>query len=438
MLKRIVLIGICTGLAHLLSFFSVSFIVNNNASELFISKIADVESGIALMLAIMSFGLQQVAARDIVVKKNWKIVLLHTQESRFSMGFFLFLMGSIVYTFTNDAYYLVFLLAPLLALNTDYGLYGRGLSLQASFLSLVKVGIPSIMLICLALKSNFDFKFYIASVVLSWFIVGLASNRLLQSRVFVKPVVTFYKTYLKNSHIGFTDIVLTILNLGILSIAKPFYSETIIANSFIVLKLYVLVKGVQRVVFQAFYKDLIDKSKSFLIDKMGLIIAVVFFSATCLYPEDLILYVFSKDFLNAVPLLVLSGVTVLISSISISASPRMLLLNKDKNYIIAYLLAAVGALFFLLYIPNTSFNFYGIIGAILLGELILNSAFLVFLRRDFLKKERMFYLLEIGLVFFILFLIKHYFDFNSALLLSLLTIIFYGITFLLRHKKEFL
>lgn len=438
MLKRIVLIGLFTGLAHLLSFFSVSYVVSQNASELFVSRIADVESGIALMLAIMSFGLQQVATRDIVIKDNWRGVLEFTQRNRLSMGLFLFFIGLIAFTFTRDYYYLIFLLGPLLALNVDYGLYGRGKSLEASFLSLIKVGIPAIMLILLGYLSYFEFNLYFASVILAWLSIGLGSNWLLKTSILIKPFAKFYNTYLKNSKIGFTDIVLTTLKLGILTLAKPLYTDTIIANSFIVLKLYVLVKGVQRVVFQAFYKDLVNIQRSFLIDKIGLLIGVLFFSLTFLYPTMLIETVFSEEYLTASPLFLISGITVLISSISICASPRMLLLNRDEKYIKSYAIAFIGALLFLYLSSLTDFNFYGIIGAILCGEIILNLALVYYIKEDFIAKERFMFFGEVGLLFIVLFIFSQCFDVAMALILSILIVVLYGVYFLMKHRKQFL
>jgi len=438
MARKILLIGVFTGVAHILSFYGVSFIVKMNADKLFVSKIAEIESAIVVILAIMSFGLQQVATRDIAIKYNWKAILLTTQKTRFSMGIFLSLVGVLLYLFTNDIYYVIFFMAPLIALNVDYALYGRGLSIEASFLSLIKVGVPAIILIILGYNKIFNLKYYIVSVFFAWIIIGYFSNKRLNFFWFVKPTFGFFKSYFGNIKIGFTDIALTTLKLGILSLAKPFYDETIIADAFVVLKLYILVKGVQRVVFQAFYKDLVSAQKAFLIDKIGLIIGFLFFSITLFYPNELILLVFSEDYLSSRHLFIMIGFATLISSISISASPRMLLISKDKAYINSYLYAFVGTLLFLFLASNSNAVFYGIIGAILFGETILNMSFFKVLKKEIFTKERFFFLIEIVVLFLLFTLVYFLLNTGLSILVNAVLFMVYGLYFMLKHKKQIL
>ncbi|TJY34769.1 hypothetical protein [Pontimicrobium aquaticum] len=438
MIKKILVIGLFTGLAHLLSFYGVSFIVKMNADKIFVSKIAEIESAIALMLSIMSFGLQQVATRDIAIKDNWRKVLILTQKNRLSMSLFLVSLGLFLYMFTNDTYYFIFFLAPFLALNVDYALYGRGFSVQASFLSLIKVGIPAVVLIILGLTRVFSFKIYIIATIVSWLIIGFFSNKILNVLMLLKPRLGFIKSYLKRIKIGFTDIAITTLKLGILTLAKPLYEETIIANAFVVLKIYVLVKGIQRVIFQAFYKDLVDEKKAFLIDKMGFVLGFIFFSITFFYPNEIITFLFTDDYISSKHLFTMIGFTMLISSISISVSPRMLLLKRDKGYINSYLYALIGALIFLLIVSKTSFYFYGIIGAILFGETILNLLFFFFSKGDIFTYERLWFLMELGLLFIIFALIYFNFETQVSLLLNTICFVLYGIYFMIRHKKQFL
>lgn len=438
MIKKIVLIGIFTGLAHLLSFYGISFIVRMNADKIFISKIAELESAIVLMLAVMSFGLQQIATRDIAIKEGWRNVLIFTQKSRLSMGLFIAVCGLILYFFTKDNYYLIFILAPLLALNIDYALYGRGRSVEASFLSLIKVGIPAIVLLILGYLKVFNFNIYFTSVVVAWFIIGFFSNRILKTPLFLKPILEFLKVYFQNMKIGFTDIAITTLKLGVLTLAKPFYTETVLANAFVVLKLYVLVKGIQRVVFQAFYKDLVDRKKAMLIDKIGLIIGFVFFSMTFFYAKEMISFLFSDDYLSSSYLLKLIGLATLISSISISASPRMLLLKQDNGYIKSYFYAFIGTLLFLFIISKTIFFFYGIIGAILFGEIILNSMFFFFLKKDIFSKERFSFIIELGVLFVLLSIISFNFELSHSVMLSALCLLVYGLYFMFNHKNQIL
>ncbi|MDO6604342.1 hypothetical protein [Arenibacter palladensis] len=438
MIKKIMLIGLFTGLAHILSFYGVSFVVKMDADKFFVSKIAEIESGIAIMLAVMSFGLQQVATRDIAINSDWTKILFITQQNRFSMGLFLSVLGLFLYLLTKDSYYLIFLLAPLLALNVDYALYGRGHSVQASFLSLIKVGVPAVILVILGYIGLFELNIYIISIVVSWGIISYFSNKILKAFLLIRPKLNFFKAYLKNIKIGFTDFALTVLKLGILTLAKPFYDETTIANAFVVLKLYVLIKGVQRVIFQAFYKDLVNPKKAFMIDKIGLLIGFLFFSVTLFYPTEITNFLFSKDYLSSKKLLTLVGIATLISSISISISPRMLLIRKDKEYINSYLFALVGTLSFLVIISKTNMFFYGIIGAILFGEFILNLLFFYHLKNVVFTKQRFLFLLELAGLFTIFSINFCFFNSPLSMFLSAVCCLFYGLYFLFQHKKQIL
>lgn len=407
-----------------------------NADKIFVSKIADIDSGIALMLSIMSFGLQQVATRDIAIKDNWKNILIATQKSRLSMGFFLLVIGCTLLLITNQSYYYIFMMAPIIALNIDYALYGRGLSVEASFLSLIKVGIPATILIVLGYFQDFNFNIYFLAVIAAWLTIGFFSNRLVNVFMLVKPTIHFAKVYVKNINIGFTDIVLTTLKLGILTLSNPFYDKTTIANAFVVLKLYVLVKGVQRIVFQAFYKDLLDVNKALLIDKIGLIIGVIFFSVTLLYPSELISALFSEDYLSTKHLLSMIGFATLVSSISISASPRMLIVNKDRLYVKSYFYAFIGTLLFLFLVSKTSYFFYGIIGAILFGESILNAFFFFFLKKDIWTKARFIFLGEMAVLIIFFMLNSIVFETSLSIPLNTVASLFYVSYFVYKNRKQ--
>ena len=435
MIKRLVPIAILTGLAHFISFFSISFLVKKNVDSNFLVKIAEIESATVFILSILSFGIQQIASRDIATSNDWRKILNNTQVSRTSMSLAIAFIGAIGFFLTKDDYYLIYIIAPLLSLNIDYALYSRGLPIKAAFIALIKVSVPGLTLLYLAINENFIFNIYLISFLLTWVILGIISNKILKAKLIPKPNFNFLKVYFNKIKIGLTDIAITSLKLGVLTLAQPFYNESVIANTFVFLKIYVLVRGIQRVLFQSFYKDLISIEKSRLVDKMGLIFGAVCFVSLIFYNEQIIPFLFSTEYTTDKEIIKLLAVLILFSSISISASPRMLLLKKDKDYINSYLGSLLVLIIALVAFSSLS---TGILWALVLGEITLLFFFLKSIYKEIFTKDYSCFSTGVVILIFVSGLMFFLIPNEISIYISGIILITFVVAFVLRNKNQLL
>lgn len=435
MLKKLFIIAIIVAIGHLLSVFSISFIVKRGVDNVFLENITNIESALALIISIIAFGLQQITTRDIVVSEHWESILKDTQTARFTLGILLALFGIVTFFLTGTDYYLIFLVSPVIAYVSDYALYAKGLAVEGSFISLIRVGIPSLSLIFMGLFEWYSIGTYYIIIFLTFAIVVYISNKLLNFKINIKASKSFYALYAQNVNIGLTDISITVLQLGILTIAAPFYNDQIVTDTFLVIKIYVLLKGVQRLIFQAFYKDLVSLDKSILIDKLIFISGFIFFTACILYPLELIELFYSKAYFRIEILFKIIGIAALISSILIASSARALLLKREREYTFSYILSMIITILTVIFLSLTKTGYLGIVIAILAGELTLFLCFTYFLRSELQFKKRAIFYLSFLIMFFIFFLLKMNFTFiySSISILSILLV--YGCYYIYTNKE---
>ncbi len=181
----------------------------------------------------------------------------------------------------SDITKLIFLVAPLVALNGYYSLYGNSKPIQAARLSFFRVAIPNLGLILASyyLPQNIVFV-YIILLAVGIFISGFFASKINIVKYFFGPNRSFMKCfYLKYYKVGLYQLSTPYLALGIVSIAEGFYEIGVIGLMYPVIKSYDVFKGGIRIVNQAFFKELQFDDVGLRVDKVGVVMA--FFS----YPD---------------------------------------------------------------------------------------------------------------------------------------------------------
>jgi hypothetical protein len=101
-----------------------------------------------------------------------------------------------------QSYFLLTAAPVLFALNGDYALYGRRKAVLASFLTFLRVFIPSVMLL---LFSQFGPSFIIPAFAFAtigmYFITGIIVSKILEVPYFVKPSLQSLKLYVKTIYV---------------------------------------------------------------------------------------------------------------------------------------------------------------------------------------------------------------------------------------------
>ncbi|MEP5915151.1 MAG: hypothetical protein ABJ277_16875, partial [Flavobacteriaceae bacterium] len=334
--------------------------IKNRAPISFINELAFFESSFSFALAAISFGYTQIISRDLVVKKNWKSILYTGQSARFAFSITISFIGVILSILTKDIFYAL-IISPFIALNVLFALYSKGKPLYASKLSFYRVLIPAIALIFIDFLDVYYIVIYVVSQIAAMVLIGFLSSKELNIKYLTTPIFNNIREYTNNFLMGLTDLAISILQLGVLFIAGFFYEKDIVGNSYLILKIYVLFKGVSRVIFQIFYHQLYRKEVILLSEKTISLAGMIFFILLFFYPTELILLFFTENYLENIYLIQIIGFAGLISSLHISSTASFLLRKKDKEYIFSYMFAIAFLLLGLFIIYYTNYYSYGII-----------------------------------------------------------------------------
>lgn len=432
MIKKLLIVGGLTGAAHFITLISLK-IISKNVLEENIALIGEVDSLLLLLISIVSFGIQLSTTRDIALAKNWKDIYYSSQSARFTLSLFIILFSLLGFIITK---YWLLLAAPILALNGDYALYGRNMAEKGAFVAFLRVLLPSLTLIYF---SFYNEKYIVIgfsiSLVTAYLLAGLLVSRFLQTRYFVKPGITYLKKFLVDFKIGVAGIALFFVGIGIINIVSYFYIESVMAVAYVALKLYMIFKGVRRIIVQSFFKELAKAKVTLQIDYISTVAAIVFLFSILLFPQTVISIMFDEKYLADTSIFIILGIAAFISSFTTSSGTRLLLLKEDNKYVINLVVAALvtilsGVLFSFIFKDRAMY--IGI--AILLGELCISVLNIISLKeKDFIKNR----VKQVFIPFSLILVVASIrYIFEDSLLIFVTSFAIYGIGIFFVSRKE--
>ena len=396
MIKRLLIIASLTGLGHLTTLLSLKYIAKYIQNDT-IALIGEIDSLTLLIVAIIAFGLQLSSTRDIALLENWKTELIEAQSARVTLSIILIVVGLSGYIYTKNY---VFFFAPIIALNADYALYGRGMPIMGAFVSLIRVLIPSIVLVIASVYFTNNIVFlFVTSIVFSYFITGLLVSFTLKVNYFVRPKFKSLKKYLGNIDIGIASFSMFFIGIGIINVVSYFNDDEAIAIAYIALKFYMIFKGVRRIIVQTFFKELMEDSVSLKVDSFAMVAGLVFFNTLLFYPNAIISLLFSERYSSYTTTFIILGLAGFLSSFTTSSGTRLLLQKQDKAYswnlIIAALLTVISGILFSVFMKH---NPAYISISVLIGEITLSILNIKSINEKNFITDRMKHLLPLGLL----------------------------------------
>lgn len=431
MIKKLLIIGLLTGVGHLVTLLSLKFISKNVGNEV-IASIGEFDSLSLLVISIISFGLQLSATRELALLKDWKTEYYTTQSARLTLSLGLIFIGFTGFFFTKNY---LFFMAPIIALNGDYALYGRGKPIMGAIIALIRILIPSLTLVV----SSIFFQdrivlLFCLSLVLAYILAGVSVSKALNVNYFVKPKINHLSKYIKNLNIGIASFSLFFVGIGIINVMSYFYNNDTIAVVYIALKLYMIFKGVRRIIVQSFFKDLQDSLVAIKVDYFAIIVGIVFLSTIIFFPKVLINLLFDEKFNSYVTTFIILGIAGFISSFTTSSGTRLLLKKRDKSYSINLIIAAIvsivsGVLFWIL-IGDYPFL---IAISVLLGEITISILNVISLKETNFLEERLKIIYPLVFLSIIFFISENYF--SQSLYAMIGCLIVYGLISLVYTKK---
>ncbi len=405
MIQRLFVIGAFTGIGQLFSLLVIRWMAGNT-SALQLSQLAQFDSQYALVLSIIAFGLQSSAIREFAVQKVWVSAFEKTQSARLMLSVLLLPIAAATYYNPGFA---IFLLAPLFALSGDYALYARGKAVNGAFLAFLRQIIPFLFALLAAKTSLQNIQWY--------YFFGLAiayiiTNYIISYTLHVSPIKTAkfknLQLYLLSLPLGIVNLSLYTLGMGLLILVPYCYPVKTVVIAFLGIKFYMVVKGVIRIIHQAFIKEMQQDDACLKVDKLSLLPTICFIGTVALFPHSSIELIFGNTLINEQQFLFLIALALVIYSFNLSMATRAMLEKKDRSYAI---LAASSAIAAILTTIIISFFYSGpesVAASLLTGELIFATGLLILMNRPALIYERLMFILKYSIIFIPVFLIRHF------------------------------
>lgn len=339
MLKRVFWVALFTGLSHLISLITISYIIRDLGEEIS-GYLGVIDSTIMLIASIISFGIQLAVNRNVATKTSWKSNYKLAQSARLMLSFFVGIFGIGTYLIYGELHNLIYLFAPLVALNGDYALYGNGKPIIASSLSFLRVAIPNIgILIVGSFGGMAAINTYIILLAIGLFLAGIISSKVNHVHYFYLPRKNFVKFYFKYIKVGIFQVSGALLFPSVLVIANLFYPIATIGLINGLLKLFIVYKGGLRIIVQTFFKEIKEEKTDLKIDKASLLAWGAVSIPIIIYFKSTLLFLFDNKYDDIAYILPFLGATMFLGAFRNAAEAKALIKKMDNLNLTVFLTA---------------------------------------------------------------------------------------------------
>ena len=369
MLKRVFWVALFTGLSHLISIITISYVLRNLGEETS-GYLGIIDSTVILVASIISFGIQLAVNRNVATRKSWKSNYKLGQSARLMLSFFVMIFGLGTYLIQGDLELLIYCFAPLIALNGDYALYGNGKPIIAASLSFLRVALPNLGIIVTAHYWGIEvLPIYVILLAIGMFAVGLIAAKVNGVSYFYLPRKNFLKFYFKYSKVGVYQVVGVLLVPSILVIGNWFYSIVVIGLINGLLKLLIVYKGGLRIIVQTFFKEIKEENTDLKIDKASLLAWGVISIPVIIYFKTTLFLLFNNKYDEISPILPFIGGVMFLSSFRNASEAKALLQKKDNLNLYVFLTALLLEAIVIIVFSYTNNFIWGIPIGLFIAEL---------------------------------------------------------------------
>ena len=432
MIKRLLIIGVFTGAAHLTTLVVLKKLTGS-MSLADVKAVGEADSLINFILSILASGLLMTSVREIAISKDWQNSLAASQQARFTLSIVLIALGLL--GILQSSYFL-FAFAPVFALNADYALYGRGLPVTASILAFGRVFIPFIALFLASLYwPHLIILVFISTSIILYLVSGIIISKTLSIPYLIRPSAKSLRLYLSTIPLGIVALSYYFLGLGMIMIADFFYPTAVVGIAYVAIKLYVIFKGVLRILNQAFVADMVNDQVCHKVDYLAFSAGIALLTGTCLFVNG-----FRELFVDARSggtngWVYLVGICCFLISPLISLTTKAVLEKKDKHYAYISLFSLAASVIFCYVFSFILADEKGILLSIITGELICIFGLLQTLDKWSWLKQRFHFLIRNLFLLSIPILIRLLAGDNKTTLILSLSL--YGILLFLVNRNLF-
>jgi O-antigen/teichoic acid export membrane protein len=391
MLKRIFTIALITGTGQVFVIFALKYISQNSSPEQ-VKTIGQIDSLVLFIMNVIALGLQPSAMRNLALADDWKKEYASTQSARLTLSFFIAAFALLAYI---DQYYLVFLIAPLIALSGDYALYGRGLPVKGAIIAFVRSVIPFLLVLILIWKEPLSLPWlYFIGLLIAYIITNLFISLSLKTPGFPQLRFTDLKMYINTLPLGIVSLGLYFIGMGVILVAQYFYTPPVLATAFIGLKFYIIFKGVLRFIQQAFLKEMVKDHVCLKVDQLSSLLGLCFFIFMVCFPNTFINFFFGVKYLADKNYFIVIAAAALVYSLFSSFTTRAMLDRKDHLYAITTISAALLTLLVCVILSFSMNDSLSIGISIIVGELLFAAGMIRLMKRKRLLAERVLFVLK--------------------------------------------
>lgn len=367
MLKRLALVALFTGSAQLSTILALKHLAGSmDAGRL--SSLGEIDSLVNLIINLIALGLLMSSVRDLAISQDWHVEMDKAQTARLTLS--LCLIPAAAWSLHNQDYS-IFLFAPVFALNADYALYGRSYPVLAAIIAFARVLLPYLaVLIAVGLHYAHAIPVFFASSVIVYLGSGLFITRFLGRPYWQRPSWKSLHLYWRSLDLGVASLSYYFIGLGLIPIAVYFYNDRVIGAAYVGCKVYMIFKGVIRIISQSFIREMINPGAQLQVDRLAGFAGFLFLAAVLFYPATFLNLFLSKALEFDKDMLIILALAGLVSAMLISYANRAILEKKDRPYAIITGIASIVSIALCIilsfFVPSAASIFV----AIFVGELL--------------------------------------------------------------------
>jgi len=367
MLKRLALVALFTGSAQLTTLLALKYLAGSmGAGEL--KQLGEIDSLINLIINVIGLGLLMSSVRNIAISSDWGKEIDLAQEARLTLS--LLLMPLAIWGIYNRNY-LIFFFAPVFALQADYALYGRSYPVLAAIIAFIRVLVPYLgILLAFYLFPQWNIAAFTVFSILIYFAAGLFISRFFKRPYFPRPSFKSLHLYVKSLSLGMVSLSYYFIGLGLITFAVYFYHDTTIAIAYIGCKIYMIFKGVLRIINQSFIKEMTDHAVQLKVDQLAGMAGFLFLAGVFFFPNSFIRLLLNKTLDFDKSMLVILAAAGLISALFTSYTTQAILEKKDRPYALIAMIASLSAIGCSIVFSRFSQSPTGVFLGIFIGELV--------------------------------------------------------------------
>ena len=312
-----------------------------------VASIGLLESSLYLTISIVSFGMLQLAARDVVSGENVSTVARRFQSLRLAIGLLVGSVGLAIYLSTGENKWAMFVMAPIFALNVDYLLYAVGRAHIAGIVALVRQGLPylALMFIVSVGYENVDL-YFIALTFIGFLLAGLLSAHFLGIQYFYRPSFNLADKVKPVLTVGVSDFTYNAMRGSLPLISSLFLQKEQVFIVYGFFKLLMVFVGVRRLLIQFFYSRLVDPNLAKKVDWLVRGGSAVLFVICIVMRRDVSIAYFGNPTIDPDGIVILVYATVfLLMSVYTTTIVRLIQFHREIFFMKSILIT--GFVFFL-------------------------------------------------------------------------------------------